>query len=291
MISKNIFLILAAIICLIFPTDSSAQNRKFTGKKSGKTQISRKLIKNKLRRQQIVSGGVLNGKALNLVKPEFPASAKSVGAKGTVTVNVLIDENGDVVEAKAIRGNPLLIANSLKAARLSKFQPFILENGNILKVSGSIIYTYTSERLNWLEIGYAFSEKSYVSGASLASFLPFDFKEEKQLLAQVDSSLIEQQPEMLQTVSALIEGKLSSTNKSLWLFAVGREVGKLTKSYWDSRNESIEKIRILLLTIPENVSPSLKSSLENLLSSSNTYSRKYFENQTDLIERLYGLGN
>ncbi len=45
---------------------------------------------------KIISGGVLNGKAVYLAKPEFPAAAYAVGARGSVQVSVLIDESGSI---------------------------------------------------------------------------------------------------------------------------------------------------------------------------------------------------
>src|SRR5690242_8989975 len=39
-----------------------------------------------------ISGGVLNGKAISLPKPQYPAIAKAAHAAGTVTVQVTIDE-------------------------------------------------------------------------------------------------------------------------------------------------------------------------------------------------------
>jgi TonB family protein len=57
-----------------------------------------------------ISGGVLNGKALTLAKPAYPAAAQAVGAEGAVNVKVNIDENGDVVSAEAVSGHPLLRA-------------------------------------------------------------------------------------------------------------------------------------------------------------------------------------
>ena len=44
-----------------------------------------------------ISGGVLNGKAISLPKPAYPAIARTAHASGTVVVQVLIDENGNVV--------------------------------------------------------------------------------------------------------------------------------------------------------------------------------------------------
>src|SRR5258705_5510043 len=44
-----------------------------------------------------ISGGVLNGKAISLPKPQYPPIARAAHAAGTVVVQVLIDENGSVV--------------------------------------------------------------------------------------------------------------------------------------------------------------------------------------------------
>src|SRR6476659_5299406 len=46
-----------------------------------------------------ISGGVLNGKAISLPKPGYPAIAKAAHASGTVVVQVVIDENGSVISA------------------------------------------------------------------------------------------------------------------------------------------------------------------------------------------------
>src|ERR1041385_2321093 len=48
-----------------------------------------------------ISGGVLNGKAVHLVQPPYPAIARSAHASGQVVVQVLIDENGNVVSARS----------------------------------------------------------------------------------------------------------------------------------------------------------------------------------------------
>src|SRR5215813_8850527 len=50
---------------------------------------------------KIINGGVLNGKAISLPKPQYPAEAKTAGVGGVVRVEVLIDENGNVESAKA----------------------------------------------------------------------------------------------------------------------------------------------------------------------------------------------
>lgn len=89
----------------------------------------------------MVSGGVVNGKAVNLVKPPYPPAAKAVRAAGAVNVEVVIDEQGNVVSANAISGHPLLRPSAESAARSSKFSPTIL-SGKPVKIRGVIIYTF-----------------------------------------------------------------------------------------------------------------------------------------------------
>ena len=91
-----------------------------------------------------VSAGVLNGKAISLPKPPYPPIAKQANASGTVVVQVLVDEEGNVVTARAVSGHPLLQAASVAAARGAKFSPTKL-NGKPVKVSGVITYTFTAE--------------------------------------------------------------------------------------------------------------------------------------------------
>lgn len=91
-----------------------------------------------------VSGGVLNGKATNLVKPAYPPAAKAVRASGAVNVQVTVDEKGDVISANAVSGHPLLRASAVQAARSSKFSPTLL-SGKPVKVTGVIVYNFTPE--------------------------------------------------------------------------------------------------------------------------------------------------
>jgi TonB family protein len=88
-----------------------------------------------------ISGGVLNGKAVSLPAPEYPAAAKAVKASGTVSVQVLIDEEGNVIAATAVSGHPLLRASAVDAARAAKFAPTRL-SGEAVKVSGVITYNF-----------------------------------------------------------------------------------------------------------------------------------------------------
>ncbi|HEV2913703.1 MAG TPA: TonB family protein [Pyrinomonadaceae bacterium] len=88
-----------------------------------------------------ISGGVLNGKAISLPKPQYPAIARTARASGTVTVQVTIDENGSVISARAVGGHPLLQASAVAAARQARFSPTKL-SGQPVKVTGVITYNF-----------------------------------------------------------------------------------------------------------------------------------------------------
>lgn len=91
-----------------------------------------------------ISGGVLNGKATSLPKPAYPQIARQANASGTVVIQVLVDENGNVVSASPVSGHPLLRPAALAAARQAKFSPTKL-SGKPVKVSGVITYQFTAE--------------------------------------------------------------------------------------------------------------------------------------------------
>lgn len=91
-----------------------------------------------------ISGGVLNGKAISLPKPPYPQIARAAHASGTVVVQVLIDENGNVVSAHAVSGHPLLQAVAVQAARQARFSPTKL-SGQPVKVTGVIQYNFVAQ--------------------------------------------------------------------------------------------------------------------------------------------------
>jgi periplasmic protein TonB len=87
---------------------------------------------------------VLNGKALSLPKPDYPIEAQNAGVAGAVAVQVTVDEAGNVIEAKAVSGHPLLQQASVTAAQLAKFSPTSLM-GEPVKVTGVIIFNFAKQ--------------------------------------------------------------------------------------------------------------------------------------------------
>jgi hypothetical protein len=93
------------------------------------------------RKGRSVAGGVLNSKAISLPKPDAPAEARTAGVAGAVAVQVTVDETGNVSEAKAVSGHPLLQQVSVNAALQAKFAPTSLM-GEPVKVTGVLIFNF-----------------------------------------------------------------------------------------------------------------------------------------------------
>lgn len=91
---------------------------------------------------KIINGGLVNGKAKNLVAPAYPLNARSRFAEGIIVIKVTIDEEGKVIEAKpACSGDIDLLSAGVAAAKKSKFSPTILD-GVPVKVTGVIVYAF-----------------------------------------------------------------------------------------------------------------------------------------------------
>jgi len=67
------------------------------------------------------------------VQPEYPVLARQAHVWGTVVVDAVIDEHGNVVGARAVSGHPLLIPAALKAVLQWKYEPTLL-NGTPVAV-------------------------------------------------------------------------------------------------------------------------------------------------------------
>jgi TonB family protein len=88
-----------------------------------------------------VMGGILNGKAVGKPLPAYPAEARAAGASGEVRVQVVVDEAGKVIWAKAAEGHELLRGVAEDAARRATFQPMTVQ-GKPEKVMGFLIYKF-----------------------------------------------------------------------------------------------------------------------------------------------------
>src|SRR5262249_320023 len=87
-------------------------------------------------------GQLFQSQATKLVTPIYSQVALRSNIQGRVTVQVMLDENGDVTSAKAIEGHQFLRQSAEDAARRSKFKPAIF-NGQPIKAKGFIVYNFT----------------------------------------------------------------------------------------------------------------------------------------------------
>lgn len=94
-----------------------------------------------LKRAQSVSTPVLQAKAIRRAEPVYPISARRARITGAVVVEVLIDESGSVIRARAICGPDLLVNAAVEAARRWRFTPTTV-SGSPVKVIGIIKFNF-----------------------------------------------------------------------------------------------------------------------------------------------------
>jgi protein TonB len=90
---------------------------------------------------QRVTSTVLNSKVINLPQPSYPALARQVRKQGPVNVQILVDEQGRVVSAQVVSGDPMLTYAAKEAALRARFTPTVL-NGVAVKIQGVITYNF-----------------------------------------------------------------------------------------------------------------------------------------------------
>ena len=87
---------------------------------------------------------VLQSKAISLPQPAYPALARQIHIGGTVSVQILVDEQGKVIAAQAVSGHPTLVGAAREAALRARFTPTIL-SGTPVKVQGVITYNFVMQ--------------------------------------------------------------------------------------------------------------------------------------------------
>jgi TonB family protein len=89
------------------------------------------------------TGENLNDQTVEMPPPVYPPAARAAKAMGTVTVEVTVNEKGEVTRATALSGHPLLRAAAEQAARKAKFKPN-LQNGKAAPLKGVLTYDFTA---------------------------------------------------------------------------------------------------------------------------------------------------
>jgi TonB family protein len=92
-----------------------------------------------------VSKGVSIGDAITRVTPTYPLVARQINAVGEVQVEIVIDETGRVIEAKAISGHTVLRFPAEEAAKRWVFKPTLLD-GKPVKQRGLLTFVFTRQQ-------------------------------------------------------------------------------------------------------------------------------------------------
>jgi TonB family protein len=82
------------------------------------------------------------GRPVKRVQPVYPAIARAAGAQGSVRVEVVISEQGEVESAQVSSGHPLLREAAVEAAKQWRFEPVQAE-GRAVKSKGFVTFEFT----------------------------------------------------------------------------------------------------------------------------------------------------
>lgn len=237
-------------------------------------------------RRKMVSFGVLNGKAITLIRPSYPAAARAVNVRGAVVVSVVINNRGCVAEATAVSGHPLLKSASLTAALRSSFEPVLL-SGQPVWFYGVIMYNFTTDNANWLEIGFD-------SGTleSLAKYLPVGFEGYRQELEAAESLPFDERQKALDDTIEKIRTEVIVHPRGLWLFDLGRKLRSISKYDFegaDGLTGATKELKTLVETAPTTVSPQLIVQLNQLIKASPTPA--FWTHLKEIEVRMFHFGN
>lgn len=96
-------------------------------------------------RRAMTSANVLQSNAVKKVQPTYPPIAKAAKAAGPVLVQIIIGENGEVQEASAVSGHPLLREAAVEAAKQWQFKPTEVQ-GKAVKADGVLTFNFSLTR-------------------------------------------------------------------------------------------------------------------------------------------------
>jgi TonB family protein len=185
---------------------------------------------------------VINGKAISLPKPEYPPAAKAVKASGTVSVRVLIDEEGNVIEAKGENGHQLLREASEKSALQAKFTPTLIA-GKKVKVSGIITYNFVpkigtndsgfSYKFTWWNFGVHIGSNNFSELERDADWIKISYTDARNKLVEI---ILSKDKDKLGDFRSIFQTNLAAKSISEWEFKAGLSIGTILEN---NKDESV----------------------------------------------------
>ena len=89
-----------------------------------------------------VSQGVTQNLILKKVAPKYPKEARKRHVQGSVLMQALIGEKGEIANLQLISGDPLLVKAAMDAVNKWKYKPYVL-NGEPVEVETQITVNFT----------------------------------------------------------------------------------------------------------------------------------------------------
>jgi protein TonB len=88
-----------------------------------------------------ISTGVMAGRLLAPIQPQYPPIARISHTEGSVVVQAIIAKDGRIESAHAVSGPPLLQPAALEAVRAARYRPYLL-NGQPTEVETTITINF-----------------------------------------------------------------------------------------------------------------------------------------------------
>ena len=85
-----------------------------------------------LKAQQVQSEELVR-RAKIRVQPTYPELARKMNIAGTVKIEVVVEPNGTVKDARIVGGHPVLASSALDAAKKWRFEPAATESSGIIE--------------------------------------------------------------------------------------------------------------------------------------------------------------
>lgn len=217
----------------------------------------------------------INGRAISLVKPDFPETAVAAAADGAgVSLKVLVDENGNVISATcSLNCHPMLKDAAELAASTSRFKPLIVD-GKAVKYDGILLYTFVVDRVEWYRFGTALESARQFDNISLgpvAQILSSQFADERKRLLSLDAPGVDLKTRWasIREIEGMLKEKLNDGNR--WRFEIGMGLRRIT--FWTMAGEktdrallqqAIDDLPKLIESAPEDISKETIDSLTTI---------------------------
>lgn len=91
--------------------------------------------------QQAITTANAMTRVAKKVAPAYPVAARQLNVTGQQEVTIVVDEAGNVTDAKVVKGNALFTQSSLAAVREWKFTPLV-KDGQPVKFSTTVVFSY-----------------------------------------------------------------------------------------------------------------------------------------------------